>query len=241
MTALAAVGIMLTVFIMQTSYSAWVVCKHAKATGKDSFLALALLFTLVALVSGFIPSPAQLFADSSYGLTVFRGALEEAIKVFSLLALANIPANVTRLPYCRNPVWIMAVTIAFYENVAVMLGPLGSSVTALITQGMEHLTTLPAVTVYQPSGLLALTATCLARVWVHYYLTMFAVHFWQRGCYRLMLLAIVSHGVINLTILHSNLTLSGLHARVMAALGIFILVILICYVLTRQQQWQSAQ
>ncbi len=186
-------------FLAACMYSFWAVIKHCQYGHSDTFVSILFVTIMMILVSAFDSDPKQLLENSLYGETLIRGTIEEAVKVSGLLMFASIHVspNTNLKVTVRNPVWILAVVIATYENILICFGPLFSSIEVAIIAGEVGLQNSPAINYFASSGLLALTAIGALRYFIHFYLTALAIQLWKNKQFILVTSVMVLHGVIN--------------------------------------------
>ncbi len=158
---------------------------------------------MMVLVSAFYTDPQNLMQDERYDITLLRGAIEELIKVCGLLLFAIVPLSdkgklATSL---GNPIWLLAILIASYENILIWAEPVTTSVQVMFGSDDVVPDQFPAVTYYGAEGLFGLTVMGLVRVFVHFYLTALALIYWQRQNYIMFSVMLAAHCIINVVAL----------------------------------------
>ena len=128
-------------------YSCWATFCHNRQGYSATFLSVAFVTVMMVLVSAFDTDPQNLMRDERYGITLLRGAIEELIKVCSLLLFSAVPLSdkgklATSL---GNPIWILAILIASYENILLWAEPVATSVQVLLVTDGSAPDQFPAV------------------------------------------------------------------------------------------------
>ena len=172
---------------------------HNRQGYSATFLSVVFVTVMMVLVSAFDTDPQNLMRDERYDITLLRGAIEELIKVCSLLLFAAVPLSdkgklATSL---GNPIWILAILIASYENILLWAEPVATSVQVLLVTDGSAPDQFPAVMYYGSGGLFGLAVMGVVRVFVHFYLTALALIYWQRQKYFLFSVMLAAHGIIN--------------------------------------------